>query len=1189
MPVTPAVPIVPGSMPGLVTILVDPDDPQPAPVPAPVPVPATLVAPNPVTAPDPQPAPVPAPVPVPATLVAPNPVTAPDPISVEVDNQNITFVNAFDTNYVDVRYSGTLLEDVPSGDGLLTMSLFKYKNMDHGGDYYVTLPKLAYDMVGYDEPGATIVFDGQFERGVFKGGNVSFKAPKKELDSDLDLFQKCEVEMRTDRNVTKVEWEFLFITNEKVYLSIAIRMSGNISISTGNNLVTTSGPVMLEVFFSTDGDAPTKSIEYDESSLAVMGTVSYAGGTPTGATSFVVKGEMLNKVWDKISDPETRVYMLLVTSTIPAFATTFGTPQSDKFTWENISDKRLLFSYEGGFDREGKLSGMSKRTVSNSVNTVTYEGQYKYGYAEDTNATISFPNGWKYRGGVVGNLQHGYGTLVSPSNDKWEGQWNEGERTSFMGQFIGSDGRVLSGWWEEGRNFVDTTSYARSEANQRASLASHSALFNKFRPPYDKIPSIVVQKPNYDIILAAQGEIVLRRASSLTTTTIKKLFASTNPAKLGVGRDVLNYIGGGNRNRYYQLKPIRVYDVDYSKNNLNREWERSQADHFTRMAYCVTGKNPATGRGRDYSKGEIKPPPDSKSATNDTNPLFVRTRVDRLPGLSSEGSPLEGDINEKFLVHGTTSANILPMLLSGPTNKFSSGGVFGKAVYFAEDVGKSDQYCKVTGSSDLDYGPNGALKQMLGIKPEEYEDAAVSARGEKDVFYMFVVRVSLGCPAVLEASDYHANRAGKPDTEANKERLFFEPTDMLTSAQVSANNGRGIAGMGSAYKLDNRFQSVVIDDWGPHASLNMRFREFMVYSGFVAKITHIVAYKRILQWPDDVPRKDKYGAFWQPHPSNFDRDPTLIYDDPLDYKGTEGGKPKWKVPVVDPADFAVEKDEDTASSVLEEMNMTEDNSIFPVDPPAPPPPPAAAAAAAAAASSSFTPAPVPTPGGASYPGYPSFTSKAVGNASEVKWQIFLKTTPYAVGEEVYSATYKKSKSFGALGHLPLPPGSEKEALMKKVTEIVRTPGSTFTYDKGTEFIFSIGKFLELPKFPWKEAMDGLATWVGGKTPGKVGSVIDYKDKSLVYVTITVLEAYSRYFDVKYKPEITFDAIHTCICRAVGVGKGYSPQHIGLIPNRVEKKWKEVSINLFEMRRMFRSRGLTLNGNTTAAEIDAVNP
>ena len=304
---------------------------------------------------------------------------------------------------------------------------------------------------------------------------------------------------------------------------------------------------------------------------------------------------------------------------------------------------------------------------------------------------------------------------------------------------------------------------------------------------------------------------------------------------------------------------------------------------------------------------------------------------------------MEGDINEKFLVHGTTAANVLPMLLQGPTNQFSSGGAFGKAVYFAEDVGKSDQYCKkADGMADIDYGSAGVIKTMLGIKPEDYDDAVVSAQGKKDVFYMFVVRVALGCSALLESSDYRANRAGKPGTEANKQRLMFEPADMKESAAVSAAfaagmYGAGVPGMGTAYKLDNQFQSVIIDDWGPHASLNMRYREFMVYSGFVAKITHVVAYKRMAPWPDSVPRKDVNGLMWKPHPTNFDRDAELDYTDPLTYTGNDiaTGKPKWKVPVVDPEDFAADDPEDTPALMLEEMNDTRINRVFP-DPYEPP-------------------------------------------------------------------------------------------------------------------------------------------------------------------------------------------------------------------------------------------------------------
>jgi hypothetical protein len=552
---------------------------------------------------------------------------------------------------------------------------------------------------------------------------------------------------------------------------------------------------------------------------------------------------------------------------------------------------------------------------------------------------------------------------------------------------------------------------------------------------------------------------------------------------------------------------------------------------------------------------------------------------------------LEGDINEKFLLHGTTAANVLPMLLQGPTNEFSSGGAFGKAVYFAEDVGKSDQYCKTEpGTYDIDYGPNGVIKKMLGIKPEDYDDAVVSANGKKDVFYMFVVRVALGCPALLEASDYRANRAGKPGTEANKQRLMLEPRDMKESAAVSAafaagTYGPGVPGMGRAYKLDDQFQSVIIDDWGPHASLRMRYREFMVYSGFVAKITHVVAYKRMELWPVSVPRTDVNGLTWKPHPSKFDLDPALNYTDPLAYKGNDSstGKPMWKIPAVDPADFAVDDSDDKPASVLDEMNDARANSAYPDLPDAPPAAAAgpSAAAGAGAAAAGARPTFAPPPGG-TFPFYSS-SFDALSNSS-VEWKVTKHNGPSLSDmESAYSQILKAGRSFYSTFHSS---GSPEQALLTKLTEILRSPTSGFKHIETVNILGCISMVFKSLSWNWKDGMDGLSTWTG-KQPGKVGKTISYADVSIQSVTRVALLLYR----VTPSTTDTFDILHACICASLGVATGWQKlvQTGGSVPPRVEKKWKEISSYMYTMFKAFKVRGLALDGSVTTAQINAVNP
>ena len=261
-----------------------------------------------------------------------------------------------------------------------------------------------------------------------------------------------------------------------------------------------------------------------------------------------------------------------------------------------------------------------------------------------------------------------------------------------------------------------------------------------------------------------------------------------------------------------------------------------------------------------------------------------------------------------------------PCSCRGPTNAYASSGRFGAAAYFAEDVGKSDQYCKLQldyyhRNIDMDKGDNGEIKKMLGITPDMYADAAVSAAGDKDVFYMFVVRVALGCPARVRANDYDENKAGKPGTDA------------YTSGKLMHDGSSG--SMSSAKDLDRQFQSVIVDDWGYYAAANLRFREFMVYNngvGMVAKITHIVAYKRMRGAAAGV----KYGS---------------AFEDPLSIKWPDHTvAPPWERPVVSALLTSTELPVDELSEM--DMHTLE-------EPPAVATPPPAAAAAASSSGGGF--------------------------------------------------------------------------------------------------------------------------------------------------------------------------------------------------------------------------------------------
>eukprot|EP00397_Hematodinium_sp_SG-2012_P012046 GEMP01012202.1.p1 GENE.GEMP01012202.1~~GEMP01012202.1.p1 ORF type:complete len:993 (+),score=159.88 GEMP01012202.1:182-3160(+) len=106
--------------------------------------------------------------------------------------------------------------------------------------------------------------------------------------------------------------------------------------------------------------------------------------------------------------------------------------------------------------------------------------------------------------------------------------------------------------------------------------------------------------------------------------------------------------------------------------------------------------------------------------------------VKQLPG----NEDLYTDVNETFLLHGTSPDPILSICTSGVNERFTSLALFGKGTYFAEDPAKTDQY--VQGDGVL--GSHPALHQRLfpphgHAKFPEYPYKA---------YYIFLCRVLIG-------------------------------------------------------------------------------------------------------------------------------------------------------------------------------------------------------------------------------------------------------------------------------------------------------------------------------------------------------------------------------------------------------------------------------------------------------------
>merc|ERR1712187_835499 len=107
----------------------------------------------------------------------------------------------------------------------------------------------------------------------------------------------------------------------------------------------------------------------------------------------------------------------------------------------------------------------------------------------------------------------------------------------------------------------------------------------------------------------------------------------------------------------------------------------------------------------------------------------ARVRREWWQALSGLPGDLDHSVNELYLSHGT-KPDVVLSVISGGLNERFSGGIFGQGTYFAEDLGKNDQYV----TADSAYGAHRDLHNEL------YEHA----RHPGNVFYVFLCRVTLG-------------------------------------------------------------------------------------------------------------------------------------------------------------------------------------------------------------------------------------------------------------------------------------------------------------------------------------------------------------------------------------------------------------------------------------------------------------
>ena len=407
---------------------------------------------------------------------------------------------------------------------------------------------------------------------------------------------------------------------------------------------------------------------------------------------------------------------------------------------------------------------------------------------------------------------HGSGTMFyDATGESYRGVFDNGSRLpDSFGVRVAANNVSEAGLYSSKGRWIPAQAVANNELAQEASRAQKLGSFSY-------VDRMLVEKPGMGHISAAIGQIVLRRASSDVHENIVKFFAASNPGELNYGKDAFSYTGTGTG--YTRILPIATFDVDYSRSTIQREWERAQDDYVKDFSNCATEDEDAFVR---------------------TQKAFVESEG---TGITSQGVPLDLKTNEQYLVHGSNAMAIESILNTNFDLGRAHKGWYGRAVYFADDPSKSDQYART------DYSERSpALLKRLGISDSEWQSKAVEPRsGKKEVFFMFVTRVALGCTAVLTKDRFDKNQTpfGAP---LKTEKLFSDAAQPPVGDQ-----------MRMVRELNPRFNSVSVSAYSEGDTF-MRFREVTIYNSVVAKITHLVAYVRTDETTSA--EKKKLGTEW---------------------------------------------------------------------------------------------------------------------------------------------------------------------------------------------------------------------------------------------------------------------------------------------------------------------------------------
>jgi len=229
--------------------------------------------------------------------------------------------------------------------------------------------------------------------------------------------------------------------------------------------------------------------------------------------------------------------------------------------------------------------------------------------------------------------------------------------------------------------------------------------------------------------------------SSPEWSAICALLKVSNPAELGVGRDVLGAPRSGKSGNNLGNAINNHGDRSGSKESSKESGNQSR----------IGSKESYKSRRKKYTA--LRPVHAWKIHNPDERMVYtakkakLQKQVEALRGqglkdvpvtskLDSVAKKLGADVGrgELLLLHGTRADSILSILHNG-LNERLSGGVFGEGIYAAEDAAKVDQYCLPEASSSSDPNLPRLSQRLYG-----------TAGKTPDILYCFAVRAAVGLP-----------------------------------------------------------------------------------------------------------------------------------------------------------------------------------------------------------------------------------------------------------------------------------------------------------------------------------------------------------------------------------------------------------------------------------------------------------